>query len=135
MTAAVQAYSAAQVYRRLLRYARPHAGMFAIGILGMAMYAAVTPITAWFVKKFLNAAFVSQNMAVLRYVPAGVILTLIFLPYIDRNPATAARHRKVAIVIFSALLLIAVVLTVIGTFFRGPGWEFIAPWTHWYVEF
>jgi subfamily B ATP-binding cassette protein MsbA len=69
-----QAVSAAQVYRRLLRYARPHAGMFAIGVLGMAMYAAVTPVTAWFVKKFLNAAFVSQNTEVLRYVPLGVIL-------------------------------------------------------------
>jgi len=39
----------------------------------MMMYAAVTPITAWFVKKFLNAAFVAQNMLVLRYVPGGVI--------------------------------------------------------------
>ena len=33
------------------------------------------------------------------------------------------------------LLAIAVVLTVIGTFFRGPGWKFIAPWTHSYIEF
>jgi ATP-binding cassette, subfamily B, bacterial MsbA len=73
LSAAAQPVSAAQVYRRLLHYARPHAGMFAIGVLGMAMYAAVTPITAWFVKKFLNAAFVAQNMLVLRYVPGGVI--------------------------------------------------------------
>ncbi len=68
-------------------------------------------------------------------IPSAAAIGLLLLPYIDRNPATAARHRKVAIVIFSGLLLIAVVLTVIGTFFRGPGWEFIAPWTHWYVEF
>ncbi|MGB8692842.1 MAG: lipid A export permease/ATP-binding protein MsbA [Steroidobacteraceae bacterium] len=73
MNTAAPPVSAAQVYRRLLHYARPHAGMFAIGVLGMMMYAAVTPITAWFVKKFLNAAFVAQNMLVLRYVPAGVI--------------------------------------------------------------
>jgi len=26
------------------------------------------------------------------------------------------------------------VLTIVGTFIRGPGWRFIAPWTHWYVE-
>ena len=64
----------------------------------------------------------------------GAVLTLVLLPYIDRNPSTIARHRKVAIVVFSGLLLIAVVLTVIGTFFRGPGWEFIAPWTHSYIE-
>ena len=54
-------------------------------------------------------------------VPIGAILTLVLLPYIDRNPSTVARRRKVAIVIFSGLLAIAVVLTVIGTFFRGPG--------------
>ena len=52
--------------------------------------------------------------------PIGAILTLVLLPYIDRNPSTVARRRKVAIVIFSGLLAIAVVLTVIGTFFRGP---------------
>jgi quinol-cytochrome oxidoreductase complex cytochrome b subunit len=67
-------------------------------------------------------------------VPAGALLALLLLPYIDRNPSTVARHRKVAIVVFSGLLAIALVLTVIGTFFRGPGWQFIAPWQHWYVE-
>ena len=67
-------------------------------------------------------------------VPTGAVLALVLLPYIDRNPSTVARHRKVAIVVFSGLVLIAVVLTVIGTFFRGPGLEFVAPWTHWYVE-
>ncbi len=67
-------------------------------------------------------------------VPTAAVLAIILLPYIDRNPATEARHRKVAISVFTSLLVIAVVLTVIGTFFRGPGWEFVAPWTHWYVE-
>jgi len=69
-----RAIDAAAVYRRLLRYARPHWGMFLIGVAGMVMYAAVSTITAWFVKKFLNAAFVAQNLEVLRYVPAGIIL-------------------------------------------------------------
>jgi len=67
-------------------------------------------------------------------VPTGGVLTLLLLPYIDRNPSTLARRRKVAIVLFSGLLAVAFVLTVIGTFFRGPGWRFVAPWTHWYVE-
>ena len=67
---------AAAVYRRLLGYARPYWGMFLIGVVGMVMYAAVSPITAWFVKRFLNAAFLdsSQNLQVLKYVPAGVLL-------------------------------------------------------------
>ncbi len=68
-------------------------------------------------------------------VPAGAVLMLVLLPYIDRNPDTRASHRKVAIALFSLVLAIAVVLTVIGTFFRGPGWKFIAPWTHSYIEF
>jgi quinol-cytochrome oxidoreductase complex cytochrome b subunit len=67
-------------------------------------------------------------------VPVGAVLTLMLLPYIDRNPSTVARKRKVAMVIFTGLLVIAAVLTIIGTFFRGPGWKFIAPWTHSYVE-
>jgi quinol-cytochrome oxidoreductase complex cytochrome b subunit len=68
-------------------------------------------------------------------VPAGAVLVLVLLPYIDRNPDTRASHRKVAITLFSVLLAIAVILTVTGTFFRGPGWKFIAPWTHSYIEF
>jgi quinol-cytochrome oxidoreductase complex cytochrome b subunit len=68
-------------------------------------------------------------------IPSGAVLVFVLLPYIDRNPDTRASHRKVAIVLFSMLLAIAVTLTVIGTFFRGPGWKFIAPWTHSYIEF
>ena len=67
-------------------------------------------------------------------VPAGAVIAFVLLPYIDRNPATAARSRKVAVVLFSILLVAAVVLTVIGTFFRGPGWQWVPPWHHWYVE-
>ncbi|MBK5287496.1 MAG: cytochrome bc complex cytochrome b subunit [Acidimicrobiia bacterium] len=67
-------------------------------------------------------------------IPAGAVLAFIVLPYIDRNPATEARNRKVAITLFSILLAAAVVLTVVGTFFRGPGWKWIPPWDHWYVE-
>ncbi|MGZ4799770.1 MAG: cytochrome b N-terminal domain-containing protein [Acidimicrobiia bacterium] len=68
-------------------------------------------------------------------VPAGAVLVLLLLPYIDRNPDTRASRRKVAVLLFSVLLAIAVGLTIIGVFFRGPGWKFIAPWTHSYVEF
>jgi quinol-cytochrome oxidoreductase complex cytochrome b subunit len=66
--------------------------------------------------------------------PTAAIIGLVLLPYVDRNPATEARHRKVAIVVFLTLVLVAVGLTVVGTFFRGPGWRFIAPWDHLYVE-
>jgi Cytochrome b subunit of the bc complex len=67
-------------------------------------------------------------------IPAAAVLTFVLLPYLDRNPATEARNRKVAVTLFSILLILAVVLTVVGTFFRGPGWQWIPPWDHWYVE-
>src|SRR6266508_4576439 len=66
--------------------------------------------------------------------PSAAVIGFALLPYIDRNPSTEARHRKVAIVVFLTLVLVAVGLTVIGTFFRGPGWRFIAPWDHLYLE-
>ncbi len=67
-------------------------------------------------------------------IPAGAIIGLILLPYIDRNDATEARLRKVAVLTFAGLLVIAVCLTVLGAAFRGPGWKFITPWHHLYLE-
>jgi quinol-cytochrome oxidoreductase complex cytochrome b subunit len=67
-------------------------------------------------------------------IPAGAVLVLVLLPYIDRNPSTVGRRRKVAIVVFSGLVIAALGLTIVGTFFRGPGWRFVAPWTHSYLE-
>ena len=67
-------------------------------------------------------------------VPTGAVLLLVLLPYLDRNPATEARNRKVAVLTFGGLAGIAVALTLVGTFFRGPGWRFVAPWTHLYLE-
>ncbi len=67
-------------------------------------------------------------------IPAGTILALVLLPYMDRNPATEARNRKVAILLFVILLAAVTALTVIGAFFRGPGWRFVPPWRHLYLE-
>lgn len=67
-------------------------------------------------------------------IPSGTVLILVLLPYLDRSPATEARARKVAILLFVSLLVMAAGLTVIGTFFRGPGWRFVPPWQHLYLE-
>jgi menaquinol-cytochrome c reductase cytochrome b/c subunit len=37
-------------------------------------------------------------------------------------------HRSLAFWVFSWFVLAAIVLTVIGVAFRGPGWEFTLPW-------
>jgi subfamily B ATP-binding cassette protein MsbA len=42
------------VYWRLLSYARPHLGMWLIGMCGMVLFAATDTSFAWFVKKFME---------------------------------------------------------------------------------
>ena len=67
-------------------------------------------------------------------IPTAAILGFALLPYIDRNPRTEARNRKVAILFFSSLVDLAITLTVIGLAFRGPGWVWSPPWDHLYLE-
>jgi subfamily B ATP-binding cassette protein MsbA len=72
--APVQIDDPGRVYRRLLGYARPHAGMFAIGVLGMALFAATDSALAYLVKVFLGGAFVDPDPDVLWMVPVGAIV-------------------------------------------------------------
>jgi len=71
-------------------------------------------------------------------VPALLVTALIALPYIDRGRKGVgvwfSGERKVAITIFSICLSVAVVLTVIGTAFRGPNWSWQWPWKPVRVE-
>jgi hypothetical protein len=65
---------------------------------------------------------------------AGVLLPgmglvgLILAPYTDRNPSNKPEDRKFAISMFTMFLVFWAVLVMIGTFFRGPGFNFIFPW-------
>jgi subfamily B ATP-binding cassette protein MsbA len=62
---------AGRVYRRLLSYARPHLGMFLIGIVGMAIFAATGPGFAWLVQNFVDLGFVKKDPSVMWLVPLG----------------------------------------------------------------
>jgi hypothetical protein len=61
----------------------------------------------------------------------GVIglLGLMTIPYVDRNPSTRPSDRKFAIVFFTFFLVAAATLTMLGTLFRGPGFNFSYPWS------
>ena len=61
-------------------------------------------------------------------IPTVIIIALFAAPYIDRNPSTSPDDRKLAIVLFSFFMLTFAVLTIIGMFFRGPGFNFVFPW-------
>ena len=61
-------------------------------------------------------------------IPTVIIIALFATPFIDRNPSTRPDDRKLAIVLFSFFYLSFAVLVIIGTFFRGPGFNFVFPW-------
>lgn len=70
----VEVVDAGAVYRRLLGYARPHLGMFSIGVVGMAMFAATDSLLAYLVQRFLGGAFVDPDPRILWAIPLGAIV-------------------------------------------------------------
>ena len=74
----VEIVDAGKVYRRLLGYARPHLGMFLIGVAGMALFAATDAAIAYLVQRFLGGAFVEPDPRIIWAVPVGAVL-LFFL--------------------------------------------------------
>ena len=61
-------------------------------------------------------------------IPGMGIFLLILAPYVDRNPHTAPEKRKFAIALMTIHLLFWATLVMIGSFFRGPGFNFVFPW-------
>ncbi|HUI08842.1 MAG TPA: cytochrome C [Bacteroidota bacterium] len=69
-------------------------------------------------------------------IPTLIILGLCAIPYIDINPKGNGyytfRERRFAILVFCfGFLVMWVSLIVLGTFFRGPGWNLFMPWERW----
>src|SRR5438128_11020967 len=58
--------------------------------------------------------------------PTFVIVLMILVPFLDRNPSRRPSGRKVAIILFALYAAIVVALVISGTFFRGH--EFIWDW-------
>jgi quinol-cytochrome oxidoreductase complex cytochrome b subunit len=68
--------------------------------------------------------------------PGILVLGLILWPYFDKSPASAvgvwfAAERKRQIMVFLIVVLCIVILTIVGTFLRGPYWDFYWPWQAW----
>ncbi|MGQ0616962.1 MAG: menaquinol-cytochrome c reductase cytochrome b subunit [Acidimicrobiia bacterium] len=61
-------------------------------------------------------------------IPAVGLLGLIIVPYTDRNPSNRPEDRKFAIALMTFFLMFWAVITIIGIFFRGPGFNFTFPW-------
>jgi menaquinol-cytochrome c reductase cytochrome b/c subunit len=62
------------------------------------------------------------------FAPTLVLLALAVVPYVDRNPSTKPGDRKIAITMFTMLMMFGATLTIIGSFFRGTGYNWVWPW-------
>ncbi len=68
--------------------------------------------------------------------PSLIILGLMVLPYIDINPAgngyyTYKERKYEILTFFLGFHVLWILLIVIGTFIRGPGWNWFWPWEPW----
>ena len=61
-------------------------------------------------------------------IPTFILVGLAAVPYVDRNPSVKPGDRKIAISMFTILFCFGATLTIIGCFFRGPGYNWIWPW-------
>src|SRR5436309_2226428 len=71
--------------------------------------------------------------------PGLIIVGLICIPYVDRNPkgngyfTFAERKAEITIFLFGFVIL-WVSLIVLGTFLRGPNWNFFGPFEYWDIH-
>jgi hypothetical protein len=68
--------------------------------------------------------------------PTFIIVGLILVPYVDPNPKGNGyytfKERPFAVATFAiGFLILWVLLIVLGTFMRGPGWYYFWPWEFW----
>jgi menaquinol-cytochrome c reductase cytochrome b/c subunit len=62
-------------------------------------------------------------------IPGMGIFGLILAAYTDKNPSNRPEDRKFAISLMTVFLMFWAVLVLMGSFFRGPGFNFVFPWS------
>jgi hypothetical protein len=71
--------------------------------------------------------------------PSLIIVGLICIPYVDKNPkgngyyTFAERKAEITIFLFGFVVLWCS-LIVLGTFLRGPNWNFFGPFEYWDIH-
>jgi len=60
--------------------------------------------------------------------PGVGLIALILAPFLDRNPSNKPEDRKFIISLMTVHMMFWAVLVMIGSFFRGPGFNFVFPW-------
>ena len=71
--------------------------------------------------------------------PSLIIVGLMVIPYVDINPkgngyyCFKERWFSISVFLFGFLVM-WILLVIMGTFLRGPGWYFFWPWQYWDVH-
>lgn len=71
--------------------------------------------------------------------PTFIVIGLMAIPYVDTNPLGNGyytfKERKVEITIFLfGFVILWISLIVLGTFLRGPNWNFFGPFEYWDIH-
>jgi quinol-cytochrome oxidoreductase complex cytochrome b subunit len=79
----------------------------------------------------LNGAFIGGIL-----IPGILVILLAIWPYLDKssNLSTGvwfSKERMRQNIVFLILCFLVIVLIIIGTYMRGPNWEFYFPWEPW----
>ncbi len=61
-------------------------------------------------------------------IPGMGIIAMMFAPFLDRNESNRPEDRKFLTGLWTVHLMFWAVLVIIGSFFRGPGFNFTFPW-------
>jgi menaquinol-cytochrome c reductase cytochrome b/c subunit len=61
-------------------------------------------------------------------IPTFILVGMAAFPFVDRNPSVKPGDRKIALTMFTLLFMFGAILTIIGSFFRGPGYNWVWPW-------
>ena len=97
--------------------------------------AAVTPNPSkapWYFLGLQELLFHAQAWFAGLLVPALIVVALLALPYLDRNPKGSGyytiRQRRFVYLLFQFGFWLWLLLILIGAFLRGPNWEFCWPY-------
>ncbi len=66
-----------ELYLRLLGHVKPYWRMFLLGILGMVVFAATTPVLPALAKPLIEGTFIERDPVVMQWLPAAIILLFI----------------------------------------------------------
>ncbi len=69
-------------------------------------------------------------------VPGFLLLLAIVWPFLDKSPKEAIgvwfhKTRRIQNIIFIIISVAIIILLIVGTYLRGPYWEFYWPWQQW----